>query len=392
MTRLDIRRIITRYINQEASQEELAILYEWVKKGNNKEVFKKLVQADFLVNYEEKPWETEAAFESFLDSIKSKEDAKVRYLGKGIRPQLWKYAAIITIMLGSSLYFLLTQTNTSSVPVDMNLDVNQITLQLDNGEVLTIDPDTDGTVQSNNGSTLVSMVKGVLTQKEKKSKGKTANNTIRVPYGKNLSITLQDGSKVMLNSGSSMTYPSSFEGMETREITLKGEAFFEIAKNPEQPFIVKTKKMHTRVYGTVFNVSAYEEDEISEVVLVEGSVGVGRNFEGDDYAIQMLQPSQKASNSLENENHFTIEDVNVSSYISWTEGILSFENEPMDDIIKRLERQYNVRIENQFEELEKRRFTGMFDEEDIERVLRTIQAHTHFSYNKKDDLIIIKKP
>ncbi|MDF0718119.1 FecR domain-containing protein [Muricauda sp. 334s03] len=392
MTRLDIRRIITRYINQEASQEELAILYEWVKKGNNKEVFKKLVQADFLVNYEEKPWETEAAFENFLGSIKSKDDVKIRYMGKGTRPQLWKYAAIITIMMGSSLYFLLTQTNSSSVPVDMDSDVNQITLQLDNGEVLTIDPETDGTVQSRNGSTMVSMVKGVLTQKEKKSIGKITNNTIRVPYGKNLSITLQDGSTVMLNSGSSMTYPSSFEGMETREISLTGEAFFEIAKNSEQPFIVKTKRMHTRVYGTVFNVSAYEDDEISEVVLVEGSVGVGRSLEGADHAIQMLQPFQKASNSLENEDLFTVEDVDVSSYISWTKGILTFENEAMEDIIKRLERQYNVRIENLYGELEERRFTGMFDEEDIEHVLRTIQAHTHFSYDKKDDLIIIKKP
>tara|TARA_B100000949_G_C14288629_1_gene455854 strand:+ start:2272 stop:3456 length:1185 start_codon:yes stop_codon:yes gene_type:complete len=391
MTKLDIRRIITRYINQEASQEELAILYEWVKKGNNKDVFKKLVQADFLVNYEDRSWETEEAFEDFLDAIQDKGHTSVRTLY--FPQQLWKYAAIITIMIGSSLYFLLTQTtNPSSNPIHMDMETNQITLQLDNGEVLTIDPESDGTLQSQNGDTQVSMIQGVLTQKEKKSKGKITNNTIKVPYGKSLSITLQDGSTVMLNSGSSMTYPSSFEGMETREISLTGEAFFEIAKNPEQPFIVKTRKMHTRVYGTVFNVSAYEEDEISEVVLVEGSVGVGRSFEGENHTIQMLQPSQKASNSLENKDLFTVEDVDVSSYISWTKGILTFENEPMHKIIKRLERQYNVRIENQSEELEERQFTGMFDEEDIEHVLRTIQAHTHFSYDKKDDLIIIKKP
>ena len=73
MTKIDIRRIITRYINQEASQEELAILYEWVKKGNNKEIFQKLVQADFLVNYEDKSWQTEEAFENFLHTIKKKE-------------------------------------------------------------------------------------------------------------------------------------------------------------------------------------------------------------------------------------------------------------------------------------------------------------------------------
>lgn len=389
MTKLDIRRIITRYINQEASQEELAILHEWVKKGNNKEVFKKLVQADFLVNYEDKSWETEEAFQHFLDTVQRKEQVGVKTLQ--MPPQLWKYAAVIIIMLGSSLYFLLTQTATSiSHPIDA--PTNQITLQLDNGEVLTIDPESDGTLQSQNGDTQVSMLKGVLTQKDKKSIGKIRKNTIRVPYGKNLSLTLQDGSTVMLNSGSSITYPSSFEGMETREISLAGEAFFEITKNPKQPFIVKTKNMYTRVYGTVFNVLAYDEDDRSEVVLVEGSVGVGGNYDQLTKNVQMLKPSQKASNIIGEDAGFLIEDVDVSPYISWTKGILAFENELMEDIIKRLQRQYDIRIENHYSELSNKRFTGMFDEESIDRVLRTIQAHTEFSYEIENDLIIIKNP
>ena len=107
MTKIDIRRIITRYINQEASQEELAILYEWVKKGNNKEIFQKLVQADFLVNYEDKSWQTEEAFENFLHTIKKKESLKVRSLYA--QNHIWKYAAVIMITVGSSLFFLLNQ-------------------------------------------------------------------------------------------------------------------------------------------------------------------------------------------------------------------------------------------------------------------------------------------
>lgn len=389
MTKIDIRRIITRYINQEASQEELAILYEWVKKGNNKEVFKKLVQADFLVNYEDKPWETEEAFESFLHTIKEKETTKVRPLFTG--DHIWKYAAVIAVTLGSSLYFLLNQSPFVDVP--MEVDGNQITLQLENGEVLTIDPESDATLQSKNGSTVVSLVKGVLTQKEEKvKKGEVRNNTIRVPYGRNLSITLQDGTVVMLNSGSSMTYPSSFVDMDIREVQLKGEAFFEVAKNPEKPFIVKTETMYTQVFGTVFNVSAYAEDGNSEVVLVEGSVGVGKTDTAGANDLQMLKPSQKAIDMADGETDFVVEDVDVTSYISWTQGILTFENESMGQIIKRLQRQYNIKIVNQYEELDERRFTGMFDEESIDHVLRTIQAHTHFSYDKRENLITIKKP
>lgn len=389
MTKIDIRRIITRYINQEASQEELAILYEWVKKGNNKDVFKKLVQANFLVNYEDKSWETEEAFESFLHTIKEKETKRVRPLFAG--DHIWKYAAVIAVTLCSSLYFLLNQSPFVDVP--MEVDRNQITLQLENGEILTIDPKSDATVQSKNGSTVVSLVQGVLTQKEEQLKrGEVRNNTIRVPYGKNLTITLQDGTVVMLNSGSSMTYPSSFVDMNTREVQLKGEAFFEVTKNLEKPFIVKTETMYTQVFGTVFNVSAYAEDGASEVVLVEGSVGVGKpdNTRGED--LQMLRPSQKAIDASDGGEGFVVEDVDVSSYISWTQGILSFENESMGQIVKRLQRQYNIKIVNQYKELDERRFTGMFDEESIDHVLRTIQAHTHFSYDKEEDLIIIKKP
>ncbi|WP_318312764.1 FecR family protein [Flagellimonas crocea] len=390
MTKLDIRRIITRYINQEASQEELAILYEWIKKGNNQEVFKKLVQADFLVNYEERSWESEEAFENFLHTIKEKENKKVRPL-YAVGGQLWKYAAIAVIIIGSSLFFLINQD--SPIAVTTDLDPNQITLQLENGEVLTLDPESDATLHSKNGNTVVSLVKGVLSQKdEKPAKGKTRKNTIRVPYGKNLSVTLQDGSVVMLNSGSSMTYPSNFSGMDKREVYLQGEAFFKVAKNPDQPFIVRTERMYTQVFGTVFNVSAYEEDGTSEVVLVEGSVGVGASLEQKDGDMQMLEPSQKASKVDGDERNFVVENVDVTPYISWTKGILTFENEPMDKIIKRLQRQYNIKIVNQYQELDNRRFTGMFDEEDIDHVLRTIQAHTHFSYDKNANLITINKP
>nr|WP_321413450.1 FecR domain-containing protein [uncultured Allomuricauda sp.] len=389
MTKIDIRRIITRYINQEASQEELAILYEWVKKGNNKEIFKKLVQADFLVNYEDKSWQTEEAFEDFLHTIKKKEKVRVRPLYA--QNHIWKYAAVIMIAVGSSLFFLLNQGTVVNAPLGTAPD--QITLQLDNGEVLTIDPDSDATIQSKKGGTVVSMVKGVLSQKEGRGKKhKVSNNTIRVPFGKNLSITLQDGSVVMLNSGSSMTYPSSFEGADIREVKLEGEAFFEIAKNPEKPFIVKTESMYTQVFGTVFNVSAYEDDGPAEVVLVEGSVGVGVPAQIHSRDIQMLKPSQKATSVVGGDTDFRVEDVDVTSYISWTKGILAFENESMGQIIKRLQRQYNIKIHNTYKELDERRFTGMFDEENIDHVLRTIQAHTHFSYDKNENVITIKNP
>ncbi|SFB99865.1 FecR family protein [Flagellimonas taeanensis] len=389
MTRLDIRRIITKYINQEATPEEMTILYEWVKKGNNQEVFKKLVQADFLINYQNRSWETEEAFKQFLETIKEKESRKVRtlYMGR----QVLKYAAAIVILVASAAYFIL-QKNSPSV-LEPRLDSDQITLQLDNGEIISFDPDSDATVKSKSGKTVVSLVKGVLSQNaEADTKGKVKKNVLRVPFGKSLSLTLQDGSVVRLNSGSTLTYPSSFVGMDKREVQLEGEAFFEVAKNPGQPFIVGTKNMYTQVFGTVFNISAYDEDNISEVVLVEGSVGIGSTEHTVAGSLQMLKPSQRASNKEGSGDRFVIEDVDVTPYISWTQGVLSFENEEMSEIIKRLQRQFNIKIVNKHEKLGERRFTGMFDEEDLDRILRTIQAHTHFSYSKEGNTITITEP
>ncbi|RUA15542.1 MAG: FecR family protein, partial [Flavobacteriia bacterium] len=217
-------------------------------------------------------------------------------------------------------------------------------------------------------------------------------NVLRVPFGKSLSLTLQDGSVVRLNSGSTLTYPSSFAGMDKREVQLEGEAFFEVAKNPDQPFIVGTKNMYTQVFGTVFNISAYDEDSISEVVLVEGSVGIGATDRPAYGDLQMLKPSQRASSREGSGGLFVVEDVDVTPYISWTQGVLSFENEEMSEIIKRLQRQFNIKIVNKHERLGERRFTGMFDEEDLDRILRTIQAHTHFSYSKEGNTITITEP
>lgn len=387
MTKLDIRRIIIRYINQEATQEELSILYEWVKKGNNDEVFKKFVQADFLVNYQDKGWDSEEAFRDFLRTIKKSDSKRVRSLLA--KPVFWKYAAAIVVIVSSSLFFYIQKNEQDRMvpPIDPNM----ITLQLDNGEVISLDPDTDVTVKSKKGNAVISLVQGVLSQESNLDANEIGKqNILRVPYGKKLSVTLQDGTVVMLNSGSSLVYPNSFEGMDQRVVLLNGEAFFEVTKNPEQPFIVQTENMYTQVFGTVFNVSAYQGDGSEEVVLVEGSVGVGRSNLNDPRQLQMMEPSQKLTKSAVTDNGFVIENVDVAPYISWTKGILAFENEAMTKIIKRLERQYNIQIVNQNETLGERRFTGMFDVEDIDHVLRTIQAHTNFSYEKQGKIIVIK--
>tara|TARA_R110002096_G_scaffold69594_1_gene167020 strand:- start:1456 stop:2619 length:1164 start_codon:yes stop_codon:yes gene_type:complete len=385
MTNLDIKIIITRYLREEATEEEIAILFEWVKKDGNQDTFKKLVQADYLVRYKKESWDSEEAFQEFLKSIKEKEESKVIPLNAS--KNILKYAATIIVLIASSTYYILNNKSTESI--QSNLNYNEITLQLNNGETINLNQNNDTIINVGNGLASIQLKNGILKQNGSvKNTVNSSNNILKVPYGKTLSVTLDDGSVIKLNSGSELSYPSSFANLNTRKVTLKGEAFFEIAKDPLKPFVVQTDETFTQVYGTVFNISSYEDDDNIEVVLVEGSVGVGDKLRFKEKNLTMLKPSQKITNS---NNSFIVEDVDITPYVSWVEGVISFQNANMSQIIKKLERQFDVQIINENNTLEERQFTGAFDKENIESILKTIQTHTNFKYIKKGKIITIKK-
>ncbi len=386
MTKLDIRGIITNYLNQDASLEEISVLYEWVKKKENQETFKKLVQAEFLVKHQNNFWDSEKAFNEFLKGIEGKhKTAALPFFASSV---FWKYAATVLVLIGLTGYFIggyNKAKGTNSI-----IDVNQITLQLGNGEMMNLSSENDTVLLGNTAK--IQLNNGVLQHGTFRNKeGELAYNTLRIPYGKLLTVTLEDGSTIKLNSGSELIYPSSFAGMDKRQVSLKGEAFFEIQKDTSKPFEVRTNNVFTRVFGTIFNISAYDGDELTEVVLVEGSVGVGDEASRETKILNVLKPYQKATKHKDLKNSFVIEDVDITPYISWTKGVVAFENERMSEIIKKLERQYNVEIVHEDGFLDNLRFTGMFDKEDIDSILKTIQTHTFFNYTKKGKRIIITK-
>ncbi|MEO9480251.1 MAG: FecR domain-containing protein [Maribacter dokdonensis] len=388
MTKLDINTIITRYLKDEATSEEISLLFEWVKKEGNQDIFKNLVKEDYQLKYDTGNWNSEIAFDKFLNEIKSKKASKSIPLYRS--RQFFKYAAAILVLVASTTYFLINSS--SSDVLNSNIDDNEISLQLYNGRVINIYQNRDTLIQIDNEIANISLKDGILYQQHlKPSKNSLKNNLLKVPYGKTISVSLEDGSTIKLNSGSQLSYPSSFSNESTRQVALQGEGYFEIAKNPLKPFIVKTEETYTRVYGTVFNISSYEDDEAIEVVLVEGSVGVGGQLRLQEDNLMMLKPSQKITNSKSDKNSLTIQDVDVTSYVSWVEGVMSFEEENMSQIIRKLERRFNVSIINENKTLDERHFTGAFDSEDIESILKVIKTHTNFNYVINGKTIIINK-
>lgn len=215
---------------------------------------------------------------------------------------------------------------------------------------------------------------------------KAANNRLVVPYGKRSNITLADGSKIWLNSGTQLDFPSEFSD-KSREIYVNGEAYIEVNKD-NRPFIVNTSKMAVQVYGTSFNVSAYEEDNTNSVVLVEGKVGVkpaGASKES------FISPNEKLDLSPNGE--ISTEIVNISEYISWTKDVLEFDETPVSEILRKIGRYYNVQFDNSPDiALNEQTCSGkLFLSNNLDSVMTSISILSSTKYERNDNLIHIQK-
>ncbi len=184
-------------------------------------------------------------------------------------------------------------------------------------------------------------------------------NQLVIPYGNQSKIVLSDNTVVWLNAGSRLFYPTSFKN-KTREVTLFGEAYFEVSKNPEMPFIVKTATMDIQVLGTIFNVSAYTEDNVVQTVLKEGSVSIRKKDAGFFDKDIVIKPNQMATFN-KTTSDTKIYEVDAEYYTLWTKGLISFEEIDFKRVIQKIERFYNIKVD--FSDLNKEaiRISGKLD-------------------------------
>lgn len=168
------------------------------------------------------------------------------------------------------------------------------------------------------------------------TKGK--NRVLTVPRGMNRQITLADGTRAWLNAESQLEYPETFEGEDKRVVRLKGEAYFEVAKDASRPFIVETEWMETHVLGTAFNVRAYSPED-AHVTLVEGSVAVRNARHRKEIR---MKPGQSAT--WQKGGTFSMNEVQAENYSTWTEGKFYFDQTELVEIMRELGRWYNVNI------------------------------------------------
>lgn len=198
-------------------------------------------------------------------------------------------------------------------------------------------------------------------------------------YGQKMRITLPDGSLVDLNAGSTLSYPEYFSNDE-RVVSLTGEAFFQIMRNEEKPFIVKTQNLTTTVLGTSFNINAF--DSISNsVAVVSGRVKVENSHQA-----MILNPNQQTRNV---NGTLKMEEVNAQNIVEWTQGVLRFDDSDLKNVMQSLERWYGMKFILKNSELEECKFTGQFQNEKLINVLNVLQEALGITYEVKSQEIII---
>lgn len=250
-------------------------------------------------------------------------------------------------------------------------------------------------VLGNTGDTLLQETGGVNIHNkagEMLAYGSTGNpvkaqamNTLIIPAGARYQLQLSDGTRVWMNSASQLEYPVAFAQGE-RKVKLTGEAFFEVSKDAARPFIIEANGCEVKVLGTSFNVSAYATDEFMETTLVKGSVKI-TNKNGE---MVKLEPDQMLR--INNQNQTSdLEKVDTRFYTSWKDGILYFDNLPMDELAKRLERWYDVKILFSNEKTKQLRFSGaMENSRNIQFLLNLISQTTNIKFNQHEKTITVE--
>jgi transmembrane sensor len=201
-------------------------------------------------------------------------------------------------------------------------------------------------------------------------------------FGVRSKFQLPDGTTVFLNSGSKLIFPLHFKG-DTRKVELVGEAFFDVASNPDLPFVVKASDLDVKVLGTAFNIQAYPSSNEISTTLVHGKVVLESKNSGIQKQIGELKPSERAVFNTNAKSVSITAEEDLDKFIGWKDGKLVFFNDPIEKVSEKLGNWYNVTIKISKNELKRFRFTATFTDEPIEQVLDLLSKSSPIRYQIK---------
>ena len=344
-----IARLIARYLSDEIGEEEQAELTRWRDESpENERLFQEICKEENIKQNMQKrqTFHAEDGWEGVQRKIQ-------RHRFRHRILNICKYAAIFIFPVAIATVAIYKSGNEpqplSQVEEQIVPGGKKAVLILDNGEAIDL-KSTSGVELKEKDGTVIQVDSTVLNyqQAPARTSEKLAYNKVNVPRGGEYQLMLSDGSKVQLNSMSSIRFPVQF-AQDCRLVELEGEAYFEVSKTG-QPFIVQTKGMKIEVLGTTFNISAYANEEY-QTTLVSGSVKV----QTENGSNRILKPSEQAC-ITPGSNQINVRNVDTAFYTLWIHGKINFKDQRLDDIMKTLARWYDMDVVYENEATKELRF------------------------------------
>ena len=334
----EIARIIQKSLKGKLSESEERQLSGWRKVSDeNERAFQRMISEDFYTIGMEKleMYDSRVAYGRFLQK-KYQQRRKRRFLINMARVAAVALPFVIALVLYVGLNREEEQMVRPSLASNILPGTSKAVLTLANGPMIPLGKEatdstiiTDGTQISASGSG-VTYASGVESES-------VVYNKLEIPRGGEFCLTLSDGTRVWLNSETSIQYPVAF-GAKERRVFVQGEAYFEVAKDAKKPFTVQFMSSSVTVLGTSFNIRAYPEEKRSQTTLAEGSVRIY-----SPGSSMLLKPGEQAEVSALS-GEMVKQEVEVKNFTSWKDGRFVFEQQPLEDIMRTLERWYDIRV------------------------------------------------
>lgn len=379
-----LQYLFERYRTSNCSEDELEELNQWYEKLHAEG---ELID-DWIRQAGGEDQLTEQLYHNFSEKILARRN-KFLFSAKWLSA-----AAAAVILLGTGLLFYKFRHGFSSDQVDLAQSVilpgtNKAILTLSDGTKISLDDTGNGQVYNKNGLSIIKTDSGSLTYRSYSVQGAVADhqmqyNTLYVPRGGQYRITLPDGTKVWMNSASTLRFPVTSNGRD-RFVSLSGEGYFEVAHNKQLPFKVRTADQEIRVLGTHFNVKGYNEEGLISTTLLEGSVQISKLSSGDS---KLLLPGQQA-NTGRGSTGIVLSAVNVDQVIAWKNGYFIFDNQDIQSIMKAISRWYDIDVLYE-SKLSEDRYGGTFSRHaNLSEILDNLQELGNVRFQIKQRKVVV---
>ena len=380
-----IKRIIVKSVLGTLTEEENFVLEEWFQENDRNRVLYQKLSSTVELKHKYKQYENIDVAGAFrINQRRLYQNVPNRVL-KRILP----YAAVVLLLFGGVFCFLMNRSGEvrEEVPVALSAGGKYAELILANGQKVDLHEGMEMKLRERSSNI---QVKGNVVYYEENKDSVTVEeyNMIRTPLGGEYSLTLADGTKVWLNAMSELRYPVAF-GEGVREVELKGEAYFEVEKNDDKPFIVKTDEFNVKVLGTSFNISAYLDSPLSHTTLCSGHVRINDRM-NPGKEVDIL-PGEQLLFHRDN-REMSVREVDTDVFVSWREGFFQFDNNTVEEVFTILQRWYNIQVFYANVEARQELFTGKLPRFDnLQIIIDLIERVSDLKIEVRGKMIYIDK-